>query len=140
MSAFFLIGILCGMMTSFIGAGVMFICIPFMLKLGFPKETGLYTSLLIEIIARFANTVQFVFNNNMMFGYIGWMTLFVFIGALVGTLLVQPKVKKYGVEWVMYIIIAICLFGASILNTVTDLWSIMGDFDNGIGTFYIYEY
>ncbi|CAI2368280.1 unnamed protein product [Moneuplotes crassus] len=134
------VGLVCGMITTFIGAGIVFICTPFMIKLGYPKEVGLYTSLIVELIARLANMVQFIFNLNILYGYVGWITLFSFLGGLIGTLFLQVQVKKRNIEWIFYLIIALMTLAACIANTVVDIWSIMADFEDGDATFYIYNY
>lgn len=83
-----------------------------MIKLGYPKEVGLYTSLIVELIARLANMVQFIFNLNILYGYVGWITLFSFLGGLIGTLFLQVQVKKRNIEWIFYLIIALMTLAA----------------------------
>ena len=111
-----------------------------MLKLGFPKETGFYTSLMIEMIARFANTIQYIFNLNLQYDYVSIFAVLTLIGAVIGSLVFHPRVKKLEIQWLIFMIISIVLFIAAIINTIADILSIMVDLDDGVGTFYIYEY
>jgi len=104
---------------------------PFMRSLGYAYKTSLYTSLLVELLARLANTIQFIMNIDILWGYIGWFTLFATVGCFLAVVVGRRLVEKYNLRVTMLIVV-FCLMVSAVVTTITlDSMSIINDFKSG---------
>ena len=134
------LGLMSGTITAFVGVGLFFVMTPLMRKLGYPLKTSIYTSLLIELYARLANTIQFIMNLDIRYDFVAWFSFFAVFGTLLGVLVLRNSVEKYCINILMLSLVTLLLITSIVVTGVMDAMSIKQDADRGIDVFYIYSY
>mmetsp|Transcript_28261 Transcript_28261/g.32382 ORF Transcript_28261/g.32382 Transcript_28261/m.32382 type:complete len:98 (+) Transcript_28261:981-1274(+) len=88
-----ILGLFSGAITASLGVGIVLIYQPLMSRLGFPDHVSFYTPIIIELCARGAITIQFMYHNYMLYDYVAWISLFAVIGSLLGIFLCSRILK-----------------------------------------------